>query len=188
MAAEEKVAKPAVPPQMVLYQLATGHYISNAIYLAGKLGVADLLKDGPRHFAELAETTGTHASALNRLMRLLSSVGVFEENPDGKFALTAVGECLRANVPGSLRAMAMMHAGGWIQDSWRDLEYCIRTGEPAFRKRGLGDPFVELAKNPEEAANFDAAMAEFTQGVAVAVAAAYNFAPFRTVVDVGGGA
>jgi tRNA A58 N-methylase Trm61 len=63
----------------------------------------------------------------------------------------------------------------------------VRTGEPAFRKRDIANPFVELAKDPEEAANFDAAMADFTKLVAMVVASAYDFTPFRTIVDVGGG-
>jgi hypothetical protein len=186
MAAEEKVAPP-LPPQTVLYQMAIGHYLSRAIALAAKIGVADLLKDGPRHFEQLAEATGTHAPSLNRVLRLLASAGVFEEKDNGYFALTPLGEYLRADVPGSTRAMMMLFGGGRVQDAWKDLEYCVRTGEPAFRKRGVADPFVEIAQNPEEAANFDAAMGEYTRLVAIAVAAAYDFAPFGTVVDVGGG-
>jgi orsellinic acid C2-O-methyltransferase len=172
---------------MVLYQMAIGHYFSRAIALAAKLGVADLLSEGPRHFGELARATETQPAALNRVLRLLASVGVFEEQEGGRFALTLIGECLRANVPGSARAAVLLFGGVRIQDSWKDLEYCVRTGDPAFRKRGHTDPFVELAQSPEDAANFDAAMADFTRMTAIAVAAAYDFAAFHDVVDVGGG-
>ena len=120
-------------------------------------------------------------------MRLLASVGVFEEKEDGGFALTALGECLRADVPGSSRAMVLLFAGIGIQDSWKDLEWCVRTGEPAYRKRGAADAFAEMAKDPAQAANFDAAMADFTKMTAVAVASAYDFTPLRTIVAVGGG-
>ena len=67
----------AMPPPVLLYQLATGHYISRALFVVAKLGVADLLKDGPRHHTDLAKATGTHARSLNRVMRLLASAGVF---------------------------------------------------------------------------------------------------------------
>jgi len=187
MTKEDDVTRSALPPQMVLYQLAIGHYFSRALHLAAKLGVADLVADGPRHFRELAEATATHAPSLNRLLRLLASVRVFEEQENGYFAQTPLSECLRANVPGSARAAVMLFGGVRIQEAWQDLEYCVRTGEPAFRKRGITDPFAEMAKNPEDAGVFDAAMAEFTKMIAVAVAAAYDFASFRTVVDVGGG-
>jgi len=179
--------RPALPPQMLLYQMVIGHYLSRALHLAAKLGVADLLKDGARRAEELAEATDTHAPSLRRVLRFLASVGVFEEREDGRFALTALGECLRADVPGSSRAMVLLFAGIGIQDSWKDLEWCVRTGEPAYRKRGAADAFAEMAKDPAQAANFDAAMADFTKMTAVAVAAAYDFTPLGTIVDVGGG-
>jgi len=183
----ENAERPAMPPQMRLYQMAIGHYVSRALHVIAKLGVAELLKDGPRRSDELAEATETHAPSLRRVMRLLASVDVLEEREDGAFALTPLGECLRVDVPGSSRAMVLLFAGIGIQDSWKELEYCVRTGEPAFRKRGASDPFIEMAKDPEAAANFDAAMADFTKMTAIAVATAYDFTPFRTVVDVGGG-
>ena len=180
-------AHAGLPPQGVLYQLAIGHYFSQALRLATKLGIAELLEDGPRHFTEIAEATATHAPSLNRVLRLLASVGIFEERENGSFALTSVGDCLRAGVPGSARAMVMLFAGDRVQDSWRDLEYCVRTGNPVFHQRGLHDPFSDPARTAEESANFDAAMADFTTLAAVAVAAAYDFASIRTIVDVGGG-
>jgi hypothetical protein len=171
----------ALPPQAVLYQLAIGHYMSRALGLAAKLGVADLLKDGPRHADALAAATGTHAPALRRVMRLLASAGVFAEKDDGSFALTPLGECLRAGVPGSARAMVTLFAGQGIQESWKEL------GNPAYRLRGLDDPFKDPARTPEDTANFDAAMADFTTLAAMAVAATYDFSTVKTVVDVGGG-
>ena len=177
----------APPSQVILYHLATGHYLSHALCLAARLGIADLLNDGPRHANELAEATGTHAPSLNRVMRLLASAGLFEEQENGSFALTSLGGHLRSAVPGSARAMVMLFAGERIQEAWRELEYCVRTGNPVFRKRGLDDPFADPARTPEDNANFDAAMADLTRLAAIAVAAVYDFAPLRTVVDVGGG-
>ena len=189
--ATESKAAPAValtlPPPVLLYHLATGHYISRALFLAAKLGIADLLKDGRRHHSELAKATGTNASSLNRVMRLLASAGVFTEEENGNFALTPVGECLRTGVQGSSRAMVMLFAGNRVQEAWKDLEYCVQTGEPAYRRRGITDPFTDPLRTPEDAANFDAAMADITRVTAVAVASAYDFTPFRTLVDVGGG-
>lgn len=176
------------PPPLALYQMAVGHYFSRAIYLAAKLGIADLLKDGPRDCRELAEATGTHAPSLNRVMRLLVSAGVFAEQENGKFALAPLGEFMRAGVPGSMRASVLLFAGVGIQDAWKELEYCVRTGEPAFRKEAPdADAFTQMAKNPEMAAVFDEAMATFAPITSAAVAAAYDFSAFGTVVDVGGG-
>ncbi len=53
------------PPQLVLQQLIQSLQITQCIYVAAKLGIADLLKDGPQSHEELAKATGT----------LLSQVG-----------------------------------------------------------------------------------------------------------------
>jgi hypothetical protein len=68
------------------------------------------------------------------------------------------------------------------------LLYSVQTGEPAFRKQaGADDPFAGIGADPELAALFDEAMADWTKHVAVAAVAAYDFARFGTIVDVGGG-
>jgi hypothetical protein len=185
MASDEKVTPPALPPQVLLYHMATGHYLSRALDLAATLGIADRLKDGPRPVGELAQATATHTPSLHRVLRFLASADVLVELADGTFGLTPIGECLRTDIPGSAHAMVKLFAGPRIQDNWKDLEYCVRTGAPAYRQRGITDPFS--SQTPEEAANFDAAMANFTRFIAIAVAGAYDWTPFGTVVDVGGG-
>lgn len=187
MATENKASTPSPPLQMVLYQMAVGHYLSRAVCLAAKLRLADLLKDGPRNFDYVARATGTNPAALHRVMRLLASVGVFDEKDNGNFTLTTLGQLLREDIPGSARALVMMFGGNWQHEAWKDLEYSVRTGEPTFRSRGFEDLFAEMASLPEEAANFDAAMADFTRLTAIAVASAYDFGTFGKVVDVGGG-
>lgn len=167
MASEENATPPALPPQIVLYQMATGHYLSRALDLAATLGIADRLKDGPRPVGELAQATATHTPSLHRLLRFLASAGVLVELADGTFGLTPIGECLRTDIPGSAHAMVKLFAGPRIQDNWKDLEYCVRTGEPAYRQRGITDPFS--SQTPEEAANFDAAMANFTRFIAILI-------------------
>jgi hypothetical protein len=176
---------PAPPPALVIYQIAIGHYFSRALGLVAKLRLADLLGDGPRHAEDLARHSETHAPSLRRVLRLLATVGVFEEREDGAFALTPVGEALRADVPGSMRASAVLF-GMNTYESWRDLEYSLRTGQPVFRKDNPdGSPFDSM--DAAAAAEFDAAMAAFTAQTAVAVAHAYDFSRFGTLCDVGGG-
>ena len=177
---------PPLPPGIQLYQLAIGHYVSRALDLAARLGVADLLAAGPLPASELAAKTDTDAAALRRVLRLLASVGVLGEDERGGFALTPLGELLRSDVPGSARASVMLFAGVGIQDSWKELEYCVRTGQPAFRKHSPdADAFTFM--DPEAEKNFDAAMATFAPATSAAMAAAYDFSQFGTLMDVGGG-
>lgn len=137
------VAQPsATPPGLALYQMAVGHYFSRALALAAKLGIADFLKDGPCSGDELAKATRTHPPSLKRVMLLLTSAGVFEQEDNGDFAVTPLGDYLRTGVPGSMRSMVRLFAGVEIQDSWKELEYCVQTGEPAFRRNSPdADPF-----------------------------------------------
>jgi SAM-dependent methyltransferase len=175
-----------LPPGSILYQLSIGHYVSRALHVAAKLGVADLLAGGPLPTAELAAKTDTDAAALRRVLRLLVSVGVFTEADDGSFGLTPLGDAMRSDVPGSARALVLLFAGIGIQDSWKELEYCVRTGQPAFRKHSPdGDAFSNF--DAEQAAIFDAAMATFAPQTAAAIVQAYDFSQFGTVIDVGGG-
>jgi hypothetical protein len=184
----ENLQPPQEPPGLALYRISIAHYFSRALALAAKLGIADLLKDGPRHYENLAGATKTHGPALNRVMRLLASIGIFEECNNGNFALTSLGELLRTGVPGSMRSMVLLFAGAGVQDAWRELEYCVRTGEPWFRRESpQADAFTSVAANPEQAQVFDEAMATFAPMTAAAIAASYDFSAFRKLVDVGGG-
>lgn len=179
---------PTLPPGLVLYQLAVGHYLSRALALAVKLDLADAIGDEVRAIDALAARTGTHAPSLQRVLRLLVSVGVLVEPSAGVFALTEMGQLLRADAPGSMKDAVGVFAGEAIQDGWKELEFCVRTGEPAFKKENPdGDAFDSMREDPEAEAGFDRAMAAFTSQTALAVAAAYDFGSAKTLIDVGGG-
>jgi hypothetical protein len=51
------------PPGLALYRISVAHYFSRALALAPKLGIADLLRDGPRHYQDLAKATETRSIA-----------------------------------------------------------------------------------------------------------------------------
>jgi hypothetical protein len=52
---------------------------SQAIYIVAKLRLADYLKDGPKSVKDLAQETKTNPDSLYRLLRMLSSIGIFAE-------------------------------------------------------------------------------------------------------------
>jgi hypothetical protein len=175
-----------LPPPVVLYQIASAHYLSQALYVAAQLGIADLLADGPQPYETLAAKTGTHAPSLRRVLRLLATAGVFAEGADGRFELTPVGSFLRSG-PGSFRATARLFGGPMVWRAWGDLLNTVRTGEPAFARVFGTDSFGYFADHRDEAAVFDEAMSTFTAMISGAVAAAYDFSSMRSVIDVGGG-
>lgn len=176
-----------LPPPAVLYHLATGYYVSRALYVAAALGIADHLTGGPRSAEDLAKATATHAPSLRRVLRLLASAGVLAEQENGAFALTPVSEWLRSDMPGSFRPAALLFTGPLEWASWGDLMHTVQTGEMALQHVFGVNSFEYMEQHPDESAVFDQAMAAFTSLTAMAVAAVYDFKPFRTVVDVGGG-
>jgi hypothetical protein len=166
--------------------LLTGAWKAQALYVAARLGLADLLKDGPKSAAELATATGTHAPSLYRLLRALASIDVFAEEDDGRFVTTALADCLRADRPDGQHGLALM-MGEEHYLSWADLLYSIRTGQPAFDHRYGMPVFEYLAANPGPARIFDAAMTGVHGPETRAMVEAYDFSGFGTLVDVGGG-
>lgn len=176
-----------MPPHVQLIQMGTAYWISRVLYAAAKLGLADHVAMGPKSAAELAGPTGTHAPSLHRLMRTLASLGVLSEDSGHRFTLTPLGEALKTGAPGSARATVLALGGQWIWRTWDNFLYSVETGQPGFEKAWGMLPFNYLAKNPEEASYFNEAMIGFHGGEPPAVASAYDFSAFKTVVDVGGG-
>ena len=175
------------PPDVALIQLVFGKCISMALSVVAKLRVADLLADGPKTIADLATRTKTHAPSLYRVLRTLAAVDVFAEQADGRFALTPMGEYLRTGVKGSLRGIADSCGSDFQWRPWGRLLESVQTGRTAFDSV-FGEPvFDYLGKHPDESAVFNEGMTGFTSNIAPAVAEAYNFAAFKTIVDVGGG-
>jgi SAM-dependent methyltransferase len=175
-----------LPPPIALFRLATGFYVSSALYVVAKLGIADLMTDGPTASAKLAKAAGVHAGALHRVMRLLVSAGVFTEDAEEQFVLTPIGACLRSSGPGSVRSGILLF-GGLTQKAWGELLYCVETGNPGFTQAYGKDSFAYMEEHPELAAMFDEAMASFTKQLVAAVVGTYDFSGFGAIMDVGGG-
>lgn len=179
--------RPAVSPPLTLLEMMTGYRISQSIYVVAVLGIADLLKDGPKSSDELATSVGANPDALYRVLRTLASVGVFAEVDHRHFTLTPLAATLQTGVPGSFRGAAIFFGDDQNWRPWGELLYSVKTGKPAF-EHVFGTGYFEWAFQHAEASDIFSAAATATTGPeSVAVAAAYDFSGFRTIVDVGGG-
>ena len=181
-------AAPAPPTSsMALIRLMSGLWISQLIYVIAKLGIPDLLREGPRSAEELAAKTGTHAPSLYRVLRALTTVGVLFEDERGNFYLTPLSLHLRSEVHGSLRSMAIMFGEPWHWDVWGSLLHSVRTGQPAFEHvHGMGT-YEYVTEHADVAAVYDSAMTSITRQTAAAIADGYDFDGVKTIVDIGGG-
>ncbi|MGX7826233.1 methyltransferase [Actinokineospora sp. 24-640] len=167
----------------MLFGLAT----AQVVHVAARLRLPDLVAAGTTGATELAEATGAHPGALRRLLRAMACLGVLVETEPGEFAPGPLCDGLRSDVPGSLHGMALVVSGPEAWRSWGELEYSVRTGQPAWDKVIGTTHFAYLAEHPEEAEVFNTAMEQFTNAVAAGVVGAVDFTRFGTVVDVGGG-
>lgn len=172
---------------ITLLRMIWGTHISRAVYVVAELGIADLLADGPLRSRELARRTGAHPESLYRVLRLLATLGVLDQDDQGRFSLSIIGERLRTDAPAGLRSWAtFLDAIGAIRGFERILE-TVRTGRPGFDLAHGTTLFESLHRHPDRAAAFDAAMSERTAAFASSIADRCNFSDVRTVVDVGGG-
>jgi SAM-dependent methyltransferase len=176
------------PPAAQVMQLLSGCFFAQAVYVTAKLGLADRLAAGPAPAAALAQAVGADEAALARMLRLLVMLGVFQQDPAGRFTNTPLSNALRGDAPDSLRDLAIW----WCEEPhWRvygQLLESVRTGEcgwPLVHGTGI---FPYLADtNPALGEVFNRAMTSFSSTTIPAVLEAYDFSTFGVVADVGGG-
>ena len=178
-------------PEAAMRSLIAGYWVSRLVYVAAKLGIADLLREGPRTAEELAAAASVQAPALYRVLRTLASYGVFEEIKGKRFKLTPLGATLRTDVPASMHGFALMLVEKHVWYAWEQLLYAVQTGQLPF-DRIFGEPFYQyLEKHPDDLKVFGEAMTSLSGTENPAIAAAYNTtyrsARIRTLVDVAGG-
>jgi SAM-dependent methyltransferase len=175
-----------IPPEVQFLQMMSGYWVSQSLYVAAQLGIADLLANGSQSVEALAKATNTHTENLYRLLRALAGVGVFAEVDERRFRLTPLAAFLQTG-DNTQRAMAI-HIGeqpSW--HAWGDLLHTVQTGETAFSHVHGMEVFDYYARHPESAEPFNQAMTNYSEVVSQIVRQVYDFSPFQKIIDVGGG-
>ena len=170
----------------LLGPMMTGFWVSQSIYVAAKLGLADLLADGPQTAEELADATGTNAAALYRLLRALASVSIFREDEQHRFAMTPTAEPLRSDVD----RLAAPHGHHDGRRALQKLDRAALHGPhgPVRVQESLRQPVFDwMSRHPEQAALFDQAMVSVHGRETSAMIEAYDFSSIGVLADVGGG-
>ena len=127
------------------------------------------------------------ARSLERVLRALEDAGLFTRLEDGRIALTALGELLRSDVPGSARRGAIASTEEWRWRAYGHLTHSVRTGEPGFRLAHGCGLWEYLARDPDAAAMFNESMSRVASANAAAIVRTYDFSDVQRLVDVGGG-
>jgi hypothetical protein len=177
-----------IPPAKIVLQLIGGKSVSRCVSLAAELAIADLLADGPKDVATLANATGTCPDALYRVLRALNAVGVFEELPEKVFRNNPLSSVLISGVEHSVRQFARWFGSELHWRMYAGLENTVRTGRPwAVNEYPDKTPFEVLAEHQADQEIFNQAMAEISEADGPAIAQAYDFGRYQTIIDIGGG-
>lgn len=181
------------PPHELVWSITTSCAPARAIHIAAELGIADHIGGDPVPVGELAGRCGVDAGALDRVLRLLASIGIFERaadadsHGDGGYRHSEASRLLRDDHPMSMRAFARMIGLPVMWDSFGALGSSLRTGSPAIDQIAPGGLWAYLQRHPDEARTFDEAMTAKARADIAAVLDAYDFRSFRTIADIGGG-
>src|SRR2546425_6231205 len=169
----------------VPWPAATAFRTTQALYVVAKLGIAALLRDGPKTSEDLARRAKAHPRSLFRLLRYLAGIGFFTQDKSNRFGLTPKSEPLRTDAPNSMRPMVIFLGEDQYLPTG-ELLHTVRSGETSFdHLYGMGH-FEYLAKHPEASARFNAAMASGLRQSENPLDR-YDFSGRHVVVDVGGG-
>src|SRR5262245_26179186 len=128
----DSVTTRPTPPAAVLQQMLGGPTAASLLHLAAELGLADLIAAGTDRAAELAARTGTDPDTLRRVLRGLAALGVFAPLEGERFGLTPLGDCLRADAPGSLRTTARLMGHPVVLQAWAALPAAVLSGGVPF--------------------------------------------------------
>jgi hypothetical protein len=157
---------------------------AQAVYLAAKFRIPELLAGGAKTSEEIARSTGTDRRTLHRLLRVLTSIGVLAQDEEERFRNTELGEALSGDYAHN---HALFLAAPYAFRSLAGLEETLVTGRNSFETIEGKKFYQFLAENPEANTAYHAAVNASAAKVAAGVLAAYDFSGFRKLVDVGGG-
>lgn len=173
-------------PALKLLDLIQSHRVTAAIHVAMRLGLAELLRDGPQTVGKLAEATGAEERALGRLLIALSTIGLCARTSDNSYALTDVGACLDGASGQSFKAWAILEAE-MLTKSWGGLLDSVMTGKTGAQLLGIENSFDLMDQTPGNVAKFNASMTDLTRVVTPEILRCYDFSGLSHLMDVGGG-
>lgn len=174
------------PPQARIWQLGLGFANTAVLHALVKAGVIEQLRDQPRTLSDLAQSCNLNPDMLHRTLRFATVIDVVADDGEA-YRLTDVGRLLLKDVPGSLYMGLMLIGSEPWQNAWRNFGHALATGEDAFAPVMHASFFDYLDRHPEYGAPFNQWQTILTTMAGHAIAEAYDFSPFQTLCDVGGG-
>lgn len=183
----QSLADDAVPPEIAILDRILGVAYTQLVASAARLQIADYVAESPRSIDELAASTGANCDALDRTLRALIGIGVFQREEDGRIGQNRVSYALRSDHPSNSRQYALLWGERAVGAAWCDLGESVHSGAGAFERVHGADVWRWLDVHEDERDLFAEAMAGRSAFEAPSIARGYPFDVGPRVCDVGGG-
>jgi len=174
-------------PAEELDQFINGFRITPLLAAIAEIDVAGKLIQGPKSSEQLAKECNVNSSVLFRVLRTLSSVGIFKLLNDNEFALTELAKPLLEEHPDTRHATAKMWG---LESNWQSYGAVLnnlRTGQTAFESIFNCNSFEYYQNNMHSGSVFDSYMQERTKRDVSAIVRSYNFSTAKSIIDIAGG-
>ncbi|VVC75572.1 Multifunctional cyclase-dehydratase-3-O-methyl transferase TcmN [Aquicella siphonis] len=171
---------------MLIRDLLFAYYDTQCLYVAACLNIADHLQSGPKSIAELAGLARSNEDKLYRIMRYLSAKGLFDELSGRVFQINPESACLVSSRSGGLKHFIRLHSQ-YFYPAASELLNSLRSDLSPFELQ-FGKPSGQYFQDNVEAGEvYHHAMMENSEWFARQAVEAYDFSPYQTLVDIGGG-
>lgn len=180
------VAARPVAPHELIWDITNAVVTSRALHLVAGLRLADHVDGEAVSAHDLASRCGVDVAALDRVLQLLVTQGIFARQDDG-YVHTDASRLLRSDHPMSMSGFARMMALPVMWDAMTNMDHSVRTGAPALELADPGGLWGYLHAHPADAGVFGEAMMAKAQADIAGILGGYDFGAFPTIADIGGG-
>ena len=173
-----------------LMQIGMGFWPAKTLLSAVELGVFTALSGKALTARELQDALGLHPRGVADLLDTLVALDMLARDGDGEAARYRNTE----ETAHFLDRNSSTYMGGFLEMAnsrlyrfWGDLTEALKTGKPQNEmKHGGAGMFEELYSDPERLEQFMRAMAGISLANFETFAEKFDFAPYKTMCDVGG--
>ncbi len=176
---EKIVSKSMTADAEHIMDLALGYQMSHALFAALQLNIFNILDSGPKNASEIAKAAESDEESLRRLTRALLAMNLLEKRAD-LLLNTACASTYLVKGKKSYLGNAVHHLSN-LCDFWNGLDTQVKNGKAKT-------PDQEHLKNYQHRLHdYLAAMGDFAQLKAGAIADAISIENYRKMLDLGGG-
>ncbi|EGG16542.1 RabGAP/TBC domain-containing protein [Cavenderia fasciculata] len=177
--------------QIELIEITQGAYRSRCLHLVTKLNLSALLADEKPHSVdELAKKLRVDATTLHKIMRALSTIGVFKHHDqvDGVSSRIFSQSDLSRMLNNSFTRDAILYkSGDCLYNGCSDIGETLKTGKASVGSgKGYSTIWEYFWDNPSELSLFEKGMTGLTTPLIPYFLGMADFSKFQIVVDLGG--